>query len=140
MLTAVFRSAALDGAGLYAAAIHDIDMALKFGYPRELWYKIYRRKGHAAIKMRQYLNARQGGGKMSSLLQCTNQRIYILTERTAPARRLKLRRLSLPCLVCILHYLSVCIAAARAGGERRLNFRRRGVLSDVRSQRIYFLW
>ena len=68
--------------------------------------------------------------------------IYILTERTAPARRLKLRRLSLPCLVCILHMhnLSVCIAAARAGGERRLNFRRRGVLSDVRSQRIYFLW
>jgi hypothetical protein len=53
-----FRSAALDGAGLYAAAIHDIDMALKFGYPRELWYKIYKRKGHCAIKMRQYLQAR----------------------------------------------------------------------------------
>jgi hypothetical protein len=33
-------------------------MALKFGYPRELWYKIYKRKGHAAIKMRQYLTAK----------------------------------------------------------------------------------
>jgi len=53
------RSAALDGAGLYAACIHDIDMALKFGYPRELWYKIYKRKGHAAIKMKQYLVAKE---------------------------------------------------------------------------------
>ncbi|XP_023324875.1 SET and MYND domain-containing protein 4 [Eurytemora carolleeae] len=53
------RSAALDGAGLYAATIHDIDMALKFGYPRELWYKIYKRKGHALIKMKQYLEARE---------------------------------------------------------------------------------
>ena len=85
MLTAVFRSAALDGAGLYAAAIHDIDVALKFGYPRELWYKIYRRKGHAAIKMRQYLNARQGGGKMSSLLQCTNQIYPYRTDSTRPS-------------------------------------------------------
>lgn len=53
------RSAALDGAGLYAACIHDIDTALKFGYPRELWYKIYKRKGHAAIKMKQYLIAKE---------------------------------------------------------------------------------
>lgn len=53
------RSAAMDGAGLYAACIHDIDTSLKFGYPRELWYKIYKRKGHAAIKMRQYLVAKE---------------------------------------------------------------------------------
>jgi len=53
------RSAALDGAGLYAACIRDIDMALKFGYPREFWYKIYKRKGHAAIKMKQYLLAKE---------------------------------------------------------------------------------
>lgn len=53
------RSAAFDGAGLYEACIHDIDRALQFGYPRELWYKIYKRKGHAAIKMKQYLVAKE---------------------------------------------------------------------------------
>merc|ERR1719334_1509292 len=53
------RSAAFDGAGLYEACIHDIDRSLKFGYPRELWYKIYKRKGHAAIKMKQYLIAKE---------------------------------------------------------------------------------
>jgi len=53
------RSAAFDGAGLYEACIHDIDRALLFGYPRELWYKIYKRKGHAAIKMKQYLVAKE---------------------------------------------------------------------------------
>jgi len=53
------RSAALDKAGLYAACIKDIDTALKFGYPRDLWYKIYKRKGHALIKMKQYLLARE---------------------------------------------------------------------------------
>jgi len=52
------RSAAMDGAGLYDACIKDIDRSLKFGYPRELWYKIYKRKGHAAIKMKQYLIAK----------------------------------------------------------------------------------
>lgn len=53
------RSAALDGVGLYGACIHDVQMALKFGYPRELWYKLYKRKGHAHIKMKQYLLARE---------------------------------------------------------------------------------
>merc|ERR1712121_598091 len=53
------RSAAMDGAGLYDACIKDIDRSLKFGYPRELWYKIYKRKGHAAIKMKQYLVAKE---------------------------------------------------------------------------------
>jgi len=53
------RSAAMDGAGLYDACIKDIDRSLKFGYPRELWYKIYKRKGHAAIKMKQYLIAKE---------------------------------------------------------------------------------
>merc|ERR1711936_9460 len=53
------RSAATDGAGLYDACIKDIDCSLKFGYPRELWYKIYKRKGHAAIKMKQYLIAKE---------------------------------------------------------------------------------
>merc|ERR1712121_71779 len=52
------RSAAMDGAGLYDACIKDIDRSLKFGYPRELWYKIYKRKGHACIKMKQYLVAK----------------------------------------------------------------------------------
>jgi len=52
------RSAAMDGAGLYAACIHDIDVSLKFGYPKELWYKIYKRKGHAGVKLRQYLIAK----------------------------------------------------------------------------------
>ena len=47
-----------------------------------------------------------------------SQRIYILSERTAPLRRLKLRRLSLLCLlytalpVCLFN----CMHAARAGG------------------------
>ena len=31
----------------------------QFGYPRELWYKLYKRKGHAHIKMKQYLLARE---------------------------------------------------------------------------------
>jgi len=53
------RSAAMDGAGLYDACIKDIDRSLMFGYPRELWYKIYKRKGHAAIKMKQYLIAKE---------------------------------------------------------------------------------
>jgi len=53
------RSAAMDGAGLYDACIKDIDRSLQFGYPRELWYKIYKRKGHAAVKMRQYLIAKE---------------------------------------------------------------------------------
>ena len=39
---------------------------------------------------------------------------------------------------CILHYLSVCITAARAGGERRVNLWRQG--GAVRSVRIYILW
>lgn len=53
------RSAAMDGAGLYDACIKDIDRSLMFGYPRELWYKIYKRKGHAAIKMKQYIIAKE---------------------------------------------------------------------------------
>merc|ERR1719239_1503470 len=53
------RSAAMDRAGLFAACIHDIDMALKFGYPREFWYKVYKRKGHACIKMKHYLLAKE---------------------------------------------------------------------------------
>lgn len=53
------RSAAMDGAGLYDACIKDIDRSLKFGYPRELWYKVYKRKGHAAIKMKQYIIAKE---------------------------------------------------------------------------------
>merc|ERR1719347_144639 len=52
------RSAAMDGAGLYAACIHDIDVSLKFGYPKHLWYKIYKRKGHAGVKLRQYILAK----------------------------------------------------------------------------------
>jgi len=52
------RSAAYDHAGRFESCIHDIDLALKYGYPRELWYKIYKRKGHACIKMKQYLVAK----------------------------------------------------------------------------------
>merc|ERR1712107_673534 len=44
------RSAAYDHAGRFESCIHDIDLVLKYGYPRELWYKIYKRKGHAYIK------------------------------------------------------------------------------------------
>ena len=53
------RSAALDGAGLYEACIRDIDRSIKFGYPKELWYKIYKRKGHAYVKLRQYIKAKE---------------------------------------------------------------------------------
>ena len=53
------RSAALDGAGLYDACIKDIDRSILFGYPRELWYKIYKRKGHAYVKLRQYIDAKE---------------------------------------------------------------------------------
>ena len=35
------------------------EFLLQFGYPRELWYKIYKRKGHDLIKMKQYLEARE---------------------------------------------------------------------------------
>jgi len=52
------RSAAFDHAGRFESCIHDIDLSLKYGYPRELWYKIYKRKGHACIKMKQYLVAK----------------------------------------------------------------------------------
>jgi len=52
------RSAAMDHAGRFESCIHDIDLSLKYGYPRELWYKIYKRKGHACIKMKQYLVAK----------------------------------------------------------------------------------
>ena len=53
------RSAALDGAGLYDACVKDIDRSIMFGYPRELWYKIYKRKGHANVKLRQYIKAKE---------------------------------------------------------------------------------
>jgi len=53
------RSAALDGAGLYDPCIKDIDRSIMFGYPRELWYKIYKRKGHAYVKLRQYIEAKE---------------------------------------------------------------------------------
>ena len=53
------RSAALDGAGLYDACIKDIDRSILFGYPRDLWYKIYKRKGHANVKLRQYIEAKE---------------------------------------------------------------------------------
>ena len=53
------RSAALDGAGLYDPCIKDIDRSILFGYPRELWYKIYKRKGHAYVKLRQYIQAKE---------------------------------------------------------------------------------
>ena len=53
------RSAALDGAGLYEACVKDIDRAILFGYPREFWYKVYKRKGHAYVKLRQYVNAKE---------------------------------------------------------------------------------
>ena len=53
------RSAALDGAGLYEACIRDIDRSIQFGYPKELWYKIYKRKGHAYVKLRQYIKAKE---------------------------------------------------------------------------------
>ena len=53
------RSAALDGAGLFEACIRDIDRSIQFGYPKELWYKIYKRKGHAYVKLRQYIKAKE---------------------------------------------------------------------------------
>ena len=53
------RSAALDGAGLFEACVKDIDRAIKFGYPREFWYKVYKRQGHAYVKLRQYIYAKE---------------------------------------------------------------------------------
>ena len=53
------RSAALDGATLYEACVKDIDRAIKFGYPREFWYKVYKRQGHAYVKLRQYIYAKE---------------------------------------------------------------------------------
>jgi len=53
------RSAALDGAGLFEACVKDIDRAIKFGYPREFWYKVYKRQGHAYVKLRMYINAKE---------------------------------------------------------------------------------
>ena len=53
------RSAALDGAGLFEACVKDIDRAIKFGYPREFWYKAYKRQGHAYVKLRLYVYAKE---------------------------------------------------------------------------------
>ena len=39
------RSAVLDQNGMYDAALQDIDLALKCGYPKELKFKIYNRQG-----------------------------------------------------------------------------------------------
>ena len=62
-------------------------------------------------------------------------------------RRLKLRRLSLLCLLySILHYLSVCITADRAGRESLLNLRQRlffesthRVITVIEQQRLVVL-
>ena len=78
------------------------------------------------------LNVRWGLSKESRIL-------YILWERTAHPVVLNWDAfLCSVCCACILHYLSVCIIVDRTGGERRLNFRRRGVLSVLRG--YIFFW
>ena len=58
---------------------------------------------------------------VSAYGECLHQRIYILlkTDTTPPSSLTKLPHPTSPRLLCsILHYLSVCITAHRAGGER----------------------
>lgn len=57
-ITYANRSATFDHGNLFQAAIQDIDLAFKYGYPRELHFKIYNRKGHALLKRKQYVDSR----------------------------------------------------------------------------------
>jgi len=52
------RSAALENMNCYEAVIQDVDLAFKYGYPKELFFKVYNRKGNAQFKRKQYLDAK----------------------------------------------------------------------------------
>ena len=70
-----------------------------------------------------------------------NQRIYILTEQTAPPPLLNWDAfLCFVCCILLRYSLSVCITADRAGGERHLLLKTTGGAVRVRSLRIYILW
>lgn len=53
------RSAVTDKVYLYNAALQDVELALKYNYPRHLLFKIYNRKGHSLMKLRRYADSRE---------------------------------------------------------------------------------
>lgn len=53
------RSACLDTVGLYEAALQDIELALKCGYPKELKFKIYNRQGHSLFARKQFKDSQK---------------------------------------------------------------------------------
>lgn len=62
------RSACLDTMGLYESALDDIDCALKYGYPKELKFKIYNRQGHALFMRKQYKESKAAFDKCSDFI------------------------------------------------------------------------
>uniref|UniRef100_A0A0K2TBM5 SET and MYND domaincontaining protein 4like [Bombus terrestris] n=2 Tax=Lepeophtheirus salmonis TaxID=72036 RepID=A0A0K2TBM5_LEPSM len=53
------RSAASEGLGIYQGVIQDVDLALKYGYPREMHYKVLNRKAQAFKKTRQFFSSKE---------------------------------------------------------------------------------
>jgi len=52
------RSAALENMNCFEAVMQDVDLAFKYGYPKELFFKVYNRKGNAQFKRKQYNDAK----------------------------------------------------------------------------------
>ena len=53
------RSAALDAGMVWDGVVRDIDLAFEYGYPKHLHFKIYYRKGHALLKLRQFSHSKE---------------------------------------------------------------------------------
>ncbi len=62
------RSACLDALCLYESALQDISLALKYGYPKELKFKIYNRQGHALFQRKQYKDSKASFDKCSEFI------------------------------------------------------------------------
>ncbi|TRY69080.1 hypothetical protein TCAL_06839 [Tigriopus californicus] len=67
-ITLANRSATMDAAGSYEACVNDIDMALKYGYPKNLQYKVFKRKGHALLRLKQYIQSRSAYAKSLDMI------------------------------------------------------------------------
>lgn len=67
-ITLANRSATMDAVGSYEACVNDIDMALKYGYPKNLQYKVFKRKGHSLLRLKQYIQSRAAYSKCLDMI------------------------------------------------------------------------
>jgi len=53
------RSAALENLNCYEGVVEDIDLALKYGYPKDSYYMVYNRKGEALFRRKLFKDSKE---------------------------------------------------------------------------------